>query len=362
MKNKRVVVALSGGVDSSVTAMLLKKAGYDVHGVIMSIWDENNSGNYEIKRPGCYGPDEKEDIETAQKVADKLKIPLTVVDLRKEYNEYIIKYFIEEYKNGRTANPCVQCNKNIKFGFLVEKIKNIVDFDYFATGHYARIYYDENIKEYKLLKAIDKSKDQSYFLYNLNQEKLKILLFPMGEYKKSEIKEMAKELDLKLELKKESTDFFSIGSERLLEKIKNKEGEIVYIDGKILGKHKGIQYFTIGQRKGLNIALGKPVYVISIDKEKNKIVVGEEKYLFKKTFTVTQLNWISSKLPKAPLKVKAKIRYRTAEEDAIIKEIENGVALVEFYEKQRAITPGQSAVFYDGEVLLGGGVIENVIE
>lgn len=358
---KRVVVGISGGVDSSVAAYLLKEAGYDVYTVIMSVWDDSYAKGYKVKKPGCFGPDEKEDIEAAEKIAKKLNVPFSVIDLKKEYQECIVKYFIEEYKNGKTANPCVQCNKNIKFGFLLEKVKEIIAFDYFATGHYARIYYDNEIGKYQLLKAVDRTKDQSYFLYNLTQDILKKLIFPIGGYQKKEVKEIAKKFGLGLEEKKESSDFFSIGTDVLLDKIDSKKGEFVSTDGRILGQHKGIQYYTIGQRKGLAIALGKPVYVVSIDKDKNQVVVGDEEYLFKNRFTVKDLNWIYGYPPDNNVSIKAKIRYRTLEEAAVIESIEDEIVTVKFVKPQRAITPGQSAVFYDGDIVLGGGVIKDVL-
>ncbi|MCP3660467.1 MAG: tRNA 2-thiouridine(34) synthase MnmA [Bacteroidetes bacterium] len=355
--NKKVAIGMSGGVDSSVAALLLKEQGYDVIGVTMEIWD-GEVDNLQVKKSGCYGPDEIEDIETAKKVADKLEIPLEIIDLKQEYQKHIINYFKQEYQLGRTPNPCVKCNHELKFGLLFEKAKELFQFDYFATGHYIRLNYDDQIKEYVFKEAIDKTKDQSYFLYRLTQNILPFLKFPLGELKKDEVKNISKKLGLKLEEKKESQDFATLGKESLLKGI-SQQGNIINENGEILGKHKGIQYYTIGQRKGLNISHSSPLYVLKIDPDTCNIILGSEKKLYNQKLIAGNINWINTNIPST--NISAKIRYKHQKCAVELSSIDENKVTVTFFSPQLAITPGQSIVFYENEKLLGGGIIDKVL-
>ncbi|MCD6407449.1 tRNA 2-thiouridine(34) synthase MnmA, partial [bacterium] len=254
---KKVLVGLSGGVDSSVAALLLKEKGYEVEGVFMKIWDGEETG---CGKPACYGPEEK-DMEDVKKVAEILKIPLHIIDLRKEYKEIVLDYFKKEYLEGKTPNPCIICNRFLKFEILLEKsYSSGIEFEFFATGHYAIVEYDKNRKRYILKKGVDRNKDQSYFLYLLTQKQLSRVIFPLGKHTKEEVREIARKYNFPVSEKEESQDFIS-GDRFFLFENGTKEGEIVDKDGNVLGKHKGIIYYTIGQRRGLGIAKGKPLYV-----------------------------------------------------------------------------------------------------
>ncbi len=353
----KVAVALSGGFDSFMACYLLAMRGYDLFGVTMQIWDgEVSCGK---KKSACYGPDEAEDILNAKKVAESLSIPHYVIDLRKEYREYVLNYFVSEYKNGRTPNPCVVCNSKIKFGFLLQKIESIgLSFDYFATGHYARIEYDEERRIYLLKRGFDKKKDQSYFLYRLSQDQLKKILFPLGRFRKDELKEIARARGFEeLAKKPESQDFFADDYSLLLPD-SEKPGNIVDIEGNVIGRHKGIHRYTVGQRRHLNLSgLKEPFYVLRIDAEKNEIVAGPKKYLSKRTLFAKDVNWIVPFDDLSNKRIYAQFRYRSEPSECRIHLEENGV-LVEFLEPREGLTPGQSVVFYDKDVVIGGGVIE----
>jgi tRNA-uridine 2-sulfurtransferase len=353
----KIAVGLSGGVDSAVAAYLLKKAGHEVVGVTMKIWDDSMKGV--IKGNACFGPEEKEDLVDIKKITSFLDIPFYEIDLSKEYSQNILEYFKEEYTAGRTPNPCVRCNQSMKFGLLIDKAKTVIDFDKFATGHYAVIKKDKKSGRYILKKGEDKTKDQSYFLSLLSQEQLGIAYFPLGHLKKRKVKKIAKKIGLFVHDKKESQDFYSGDYEDLLEKIPEK-GNIVDKNGKVLGKHKGIVHYTIGQRKGLGIGHSSPLYVTGIDRENNTVIVGEDDELFKSEIIVNNPNWVSITPPEKPLKVKAKIRYLHKEATALITKLDDKRLKLVFEKPQRAIAPGQFAVFYHGKKVLGGGVIEKV--
>ena len=359
MEKIRVVVGLSGGIDSSVAALLLKEKGYEVIGIFMKIFDEKDRKFVNFKS-SCYGPEEK-DIEDVEKVCKILNIPFYIIDLRKEYNEIVFEYFKNGYLSGKTPNPCVICNRYLKFDILLKKAFSLgIKFDYFATGHYARVFFDEKRKRYILKKGIDKDKDQSYFLFLLTQKQLSQIIFPLGEYKKMDIRRIAKENNLPLSDKEESQDF--IGGDRFfIFGDSRKEGDIIDKNGNILGKHKGIIYYTIGQRRGLGIAKGKPLYVIEIDGKNNKIVVGEEKDLYKKFLIAENINFISIEKLEKSMKVNAKIRYKHNPAKAIITPIEDNKVRVEFEKPQRAPTPGQAIVFYEDDEVVGGGFISEVL-
>jgi len=354
-KNK-VIVAMSGGVDSSVAAALLKEKGYEVIGAVMKIW----SGKFfpEKAHHSCYGPGEGQDIEDARKVAQILKIPFYIFDLGKEYKTEILNYFYHEYLSGRTPNPCVRCNRMIKLGALVEKIQDAgIKFDYIATGHYARVKYDEARRRYLLRKALDLRKDQSYFLFSLSQEKLRYCLFPLGDYTKEEVRKIARNFGLGVSEKLESQNFITGGYSSLF-KGSAKPGPIFDKHGNILGEHRGIPFYTIGQRRGLGISARNPLYVTAIDREKNAIFVGTKEELYKDELIASQINWIAIEMIDRPLKVRAKIRSLHKEAEAVVSPLDRERVNVKFKEPQMAITPGQAVVFYDGDIVVGGGTIE----
>ncbi|MHC1721452.1 MAG: tRNA 2-thiouridine(34) synthase MnmA [Clostridiaceae bacterium] len=357
--NKKVIVGMSGGVDSSVAAYLLKEQGYEVIGVTMQVWQKDEY--YEELEGGCCSLSA---VEDARRVAFKLGIPHYVLNFRDCFKEKVIDYFIDEYMEGRTPNPCVACNKHIKFDELLKKALTL-GADYIATGHYAVI--EEKGGRYLLKKSLDFKKDQTYALYNLTQYQLAHTLMPCGEYQKERIREIAKEIGLKVHNKKDSEEICFIPDNDHGGYIKRQkpgevpEGNFVDKKGNILGRHKGIPYYTIGQRKGLGIALGVPVFVIDIIPWKNEIVLGCEDDIFKTELIAKDTNYILFDNLDKPMEVYAKIRYSAKPAKAIIYPLQDNKVKVVFLDKQRAITMGQSVVFYDDEYLIGGGVIESVL-
>jgi len=358
MKEK-VIVGMSGGVDSTVSALLLKQQGYDVSGVFMKTWDEKYSGGCRAKS-ACYGPEEKE-IEDLEKIGKILGIPIHFIDARKEFKKRVLDYFKNEYLSGRTPNPCVVCNRFIKFQFLIQELgKKGVDFDFFATGHYARVEYNSERKRYILRKGVDKNKDQSYFLFLLTQKQLSKIIFPLGNLTKNTVREIARKNGFAVYRKEESQDFIS-GERYFLFEKGTEQGEIVDTADNVIGKHKGIIYYTIGQRKGMGISKGKPFYVIGIDAENNRIIAGEEKDLYKSRLIATEPNFIGIEKLTEPMKVVAKIRYKHQGAEAKILPVERNKIEVLFEKPQRAITPGQAVVFYRQDIVIGGGFINSVI-
>lgn len=352
----RILVGMSGGVDSSVAALLLKQAGHEVIGVTMSIWgkDIDHKGG---GKNACYGPDEKEDIEEAEKICKLIGIPFHVLDCVEAYESIVLNDFKKEYIAGRTPNPCIWCNSRIKFGVLpLLAEKSGIDYDKFATGHYAKVIYDAKSGRYLLKTALDMRKDQTYFLYRLNQSQLSRVLFPLGDYTKKEVKKIAQQNNLPVYDKPESQDFYCGDYNELLE-VAAKEGNIVDRQGNILGKHNGIWNYTLGQRKGLGIAARKPLYVIELDKEKNEVIVGFEEETLNKTLIAGNLNWIAFESPREEMKIQAKIRSSQALKSVTVKPLNENEVLVEFDESQKAVTPGQSIVFYQDDIVLGGGII-----
>ena len=338
---------MSGGVDSAVAAALLKKDGFNVQGAFLRLADTLNF---------------KEGEEDASRIAQFLGIPFSVFDFRKEFQEKVIDYFLEELQKGVTPNPCVACNKEIKLGLLLEKALNLDNF-YLATGHYVRrLVESEGGKEtYKLLRA--KDKDQSYFLWRLNQAQLKHLLFPLGNLTKPEIREISKNLGFSNLIRSESREICFVRDKLrdfLRKRLKPNPGKIVNTEGDVVGQHEGLYFYTIGQRKGIEIGgIQNPFYVLDKDLENNALIVTQnERDLYKEKIRVENVNWISGKVPELPLEAEVKIRYRHEPVLAIItNDLEFGSYDLDFKEGQRAITPGQSAVFYQKEELLGGGII-----
>ncbi len=354
MNQKKVAVGMSGGLDSSIVALLLKNQGHEVVGLTMKFW--NNNCKVKGSHSGCYGPGENKRIEGVKLIAEKLDIPLNIIDLSQEYERDVIDYFKREYENGRTPNPCIMCNSKVKFGALIDKTRESgIDFDYFATGHYARISKEDD-ELYLLKKGIDDTKDQSYFLYKLTQQRLSQIMFPLGEMKKKDVRVIARDLGLHdLAEKKESQNF--IQSEEYSSLIDNKvPGNIVSLDGEIIGNHTGIASYTVGQRK-INIGgLSQPYYVIKIDKENNEIVAGPKERAYSQHLEAEDMNWIVP-LGKVNEKVEAKIRYGSTQARAIIKEKTQEKIILEFESPQFAITPGQAVVLYDDDIVIGGGII-----
>jgi len=359
-KKKRVIVGMSGGVDSSVAATLLKDQNYDVVGISMSIWDNLSSFKIQSKN-ACFGPDECKDISEARRVADMLGIPFHVFSLKKEFNNIVLKDFRNEYCRGNTPNPCIICNSKIKFGILLEKaMESQIEFDFFATGHYVQLEYNTTVQRFILKRAVDLQKDQSYFLYSLSQDQLKCCLFPLGKYTKHEVKQIAKEKGLGIETKKESQDFFSGDYTDLIDS-PHKPGKIINRRGDILGEHKGLIHYTIGQRRGLGIAAEEPLYVIDKDIDRNIIIAGTKSELYNNGLIAYKLNWLLFNELSNPMEVSAKIRYRSKEAAAVISPGGQNTVICRFKESQSAITPGQSVVFYKEGIVVGGGIIMKTI-
>lgn len=360
-KDKTVLVGLSGGVDSSVAAYILQQQGYRVVGVTMAIWDGKKLPFTSKGKHACYGPDEEEEIREAREIAGILKIPFEVFDCSGEYKKAVLDYFRKEYYEGRTPNPCIQCNQHIKFGLLPAMAeKRGFSYDFFATGHYARVEKDEATGRFLLKKGVDQKKDQTYFIYRLTQDQLSKAMLPIGIYNKTKIKEIAREAGLPVYDKEESQDFYSGNYKDLLDQ-ETSPGNIVHTSGKVLGTHQGIWNYTIGQRKGMGIAWSEPLYVIRIEKETNTVVVGEREETYSTDFLVNDLNWIGMENLTGPKDVSIRIRSAQKEKDGRIELLDEGVVKATFFHPNDSITPGQSAVFYDGDVVLGGGIIVKVM-
>ena len=363
---KTVVVGMSGGVDSSVVTAILVGQGYQVIGVTLQTWKETG----EVERPWLDRSCCK--IGLARYVADRLKISHQVVDIQQAFRDLVIQNFLQEYTSGRTPNPCVVCNEKVKFGLLL-RIALDLGADYLATGHYARVGYHLKTGRYILRRGADRLKDQSYFLYRLSQEQLSRVMFPLGDLEKSQVWEMAEDLGLPAEEVAESQElcFVTQGDYRTLlqEEIPHadREGQIVDGEGRELGRHRGVAFYTIGQRRGLGplasgAGSGSRLYVTGLDPEQNRVVVGSETHLYHRRIIAGHLNLIrqASIEEGDPLVVTAKVRYRTAEAQAVVRWLDEDRLEIEFDQPQRAVTPGQSVVMYQGEDVLGGGIIESV--
>ncbi len=361
MEKKRVVIGMSGGVDSSVAAALLQEQGYEVIGLTMRLWDGEEIGGTRLDGACCSASA----AEDARYVCHKLGIEHYVLDFRQEFEEKVIDYFTQEYRNGRTPNPCIACNKFLKFDAMLKKAE-LLGADYVATGHYASVEFDKDAGRYLLKRAKSSKKDQTYALYSLNQEQLSKILMPLGTLAdKSETRKIAEERGLITAEKPDSMEICFVPDKDYASFIERRcgdcgsEGNFVDEKGNILGRHKGIVNYTIGQRKGLGVTFGKPMFVIRIDAEKNEVVLGEKGTEFAKELIADKLNFITFDKLTEPIRVLAKVRYSAKEAEALVAPIENGRVKVIFDEPQRAITPGQAVVFYEigGDNVVGGGAI-----
>jgi tRNA-specific 2-thiouridylase len=353
---KKVMIAMSGGVDSSVAAAILKEQGYEVIGGTMHIFPDYEEATDREDHCCSYSA-----VRDAKRVANKLGIPHFVFNLQDEFQEEVIDYFVDEYSFGRTPNPCVMCNKKIKFAALLQKAKEL-GCDYIASGHYAKIEKVEG--RYLLKKGIDENKDQTYMLYVLNQEQLSRTLFPLSKFNKTEIRKKAKELGFSIHNKAESQEICFVPDDdygRFLDKNYpeiSKEGPILDDEGNEVGRHNGISNYTIGQRRGLGIALGYPIYVTEIDAERNAVIVGKNDKVFSKGLIAEDINIIPFDNIDGRIEVSAQIRYNSEAVKAFIEQINDNTIKVEFENDQRAVTPGQSVVFYLDDIVLGGGIIK----
>ncbi len=356
---EHVVIGLSGGVDSSAAAAMLVDQGYRVTGVMMNIWDGTAMADME-GRHACFGPDEEEDAAKAAEVCDRLGIPFYQFDLKKEYRDVVLTDFSEEYSRGRTPNPCVRCNSRIKFGALVDKVtESGIDFDYFATGHYVRREFNPELGMQVLMRASNLKKDQSYFLYRLTREQINRTLFPLGGLTKEEVRAVAESRNLGFEKIRESQDFICGDYTELLD-FDFIPGDIVDAEGNLLGRHTGFARYTIGQRRGLGIAAPRPYYVIAIDRDKNQVIVGHKEQGYGHSLEAGSMNWLVSpdKLGEIPFEAQAKIRSQQKPFSVKVVPIGETGCRIDFIEAQWAVTPGQSVVLYDGDVVIGGGIIE----
>jgi tRNA-specific 2-thiouridylase len=356
MRRERVIVAMSGGVDSSVAALLLHQQGYEVVGVTMRLWTVERDDLPALSKRCC----SVEDVDDARRVCQAIGAPHYVLNFEREFQEHVVDVFCREYDRGRTPNPCLLCNDKIKFDFLMRR-GMFLEADYVATGHHARVRRTE--EGHKLLKGADHRKDQSYVLYTLGQSELGRLLLPVGEYPKQRIREMAAEAGLVVAGKPDSQEicFIPDGDLRkfLGDRVSSAQGEFVDEKGGVLGPHPGIQYFTIGQRRGLGLKghTGSPVYVVDIDPATDRVTLGPNESLYRTGFWASNVNFLTGEPLQGPVEITAKIRYKASESPATLT-VRGDRAELRFLEPQRAITPGQAVVFYDGEEVLGGGTIE----
>ena len=353
----RVAVGMSGGVDSSVAALLLLRAGHEVSGVFMKLWPGPEDGA--PAKHACYGPDEAADIRAAEAVCARLGIALGTIDCSRSYEDIVLKYVREAYQAGTTPNPCVRCNQLVKFGLLPDAARaSGLAFDRFATGHYARVERGPDLGRFLLKRGVDEAKDQSYFLYRLGQARLATALFPLGPLTKVRVRALAREAGLPVHDRKESQDFYGGDLAALLGPGAG-EGDIVDRDGRVLGRHHGLTRYTIGQRKGLGIAGPAPLYVIAIDAASNRLVVGPGSATLGRTAVVSDCVWGPFEELAGPAEVRVKVRSGGRLAAAVVSPLGGGRARLELAEPVSAIAPGQSAVFYDGDTVLGGGLIES---
>jgi tRNA-specific 2-thiouridylase len=349
----KVVVAMSGGVDSSVAAALLKEQGYDVIGMMLRLWSE--PGKEDSNR--CCTPDS---MAQARRVAAILDIPFYVIDAKDVFHNTVVQYFLDGYARGETPNPCLICNRQIRWTFLLEHALAL-GADHMATGHYVRIRKSE--ESYQLLRAVDKSKDQSYVLHVLNQEKLARALFPIGDYPKTEIRTIAEKFGLPTASRKDSQDLCFLAGEDYRNFLQRnavemlQPGEILTRDGRTVGEHTGLANYTIGQRKGLGIASPVPLYVLGKDSARNTLIVGTQAELGSRELSARTVNWLSGETPHESFRAEVKIRYTAKEAEALVTPMDGNQVKVEFESPQRDITAGQAAVFFEGDLMIGGGII-----
>ncbi len=359
---ERAIIAMSGGVDSSVAALLTKQTGDDCIGVTLKLYENQDLGIDRQKT--CCSLD---DVQDARTVAFSLNIPFYVFNFSEHFREEVIDRFVDAYRHGCTPNPCIDCNRHLKFGKLFQRMQELQR-DYIVTGHYARVEKDENTGRYLLKKGLDGTKDQSYVLYDLTQDQLAHVRFPLGNYSKKEIRRIAEENGFVNANKPDSQDICFVPDGDYAKAIARftdtmlPPGDFVDGQGKVLGHHEGIEHYTIGQRRGLKLAAGSRIYVTDICPDTNTVVLGSNEDLFHRTLTADQVNMISCERLTTPMSLKAKIRYRHKEEEAIAWQTEDGLLHVEFTEPQRAITKGQAVVLYDGDIVVGGGRICSVGE
>ena len=355
-KQKSVMVGMSGGVDSSVAAALLKEQGYRVIGVTMRLWTYSDSEN--SKHEGCCA---ESAVEDARRVCDKLGIDFYVMNFKDMFRDKVVDYFVSEYRRGRTPNPCIACNKHLKFGAMLQKAR-AMNIDYVATGHYAKIERGADGK-YILRASEAAKKDQSYVLYNFTQDGLAHTLMPLGGYDKDWVRAKAEELGLSVAHKRDSQEICFVEDDDYVKFImeysdyKPEEGDILDVSGNVIGRHKGLIYYTIGQRKGIG-AYGRPMFVMKIDAGNNTITLGEKGMEFSDTLTACDVNFISGEAPEREINVTARIRYQAPPRDAVLTPLADGKVRLTFKEPVRAVTPGQAVVFYDGDIVLGGGTVE----
>lgn len=356
---KKVMVGMSGGVDSSVAAMLLREQGYDVMGVTLKLFSDEDISEAQKEGKTCCA---LSDVEDARSVAYRLGFEHLVFNFKDNFREHVMKQFADSYLCGRTPNPCIECNRHVKFDKMLRRAMEL-DYDYIATGHYAVNEYDEKSGRYLLKRPKDRSKDQTYVLYSLTQEQLSHTLFPLGTLEKTQVRELAEKAGLVNSNKPDSQDICFVPDGDYAGFIKRftgadvPHGNFVDTDGKVLGEHKGIINYTIGQRKHLGISLGRPAYVVKKDVASNTVTVGDEADLYTKSLVADDFNLISVPEITAPMRVTAKTRYSQTEQPAVVSYLGDGKYLVEFDEPQRAVTSGQAVVIYDGDVVVGGGTI-----
>ena len=380
-KNDTVVVGMSGGVDSTLTALLLKQKGCNVIGATMSLWDGSipEGMTKESLPPSCFGPNEEKNIAECEVFCKNNGIEYHVINVTEEYKKNVLEYFKSEYRAGRTPNPCIRCNQTVKFGAFLEGIKKAgIDFDYFCTGHYAKIViskdgvFGTNKRPYMLANALDSTKDQTYFLYRLSSETLSKIRFPLASLTKAEVFELAKKSNLAAAARKESQDFIAEEYfDMLFSDKKSIPGDIIDLDGNILGRHRGIEHYTIGQRRGLGVAVNYPVYVKSIDAEKNIIVLAPNDALNSQALIADDFVWPADIPPDRPVNAMVKIRLASRPSPALIERYEAPESEQETYKSQpykitfempqRAATPGQSVVLYKDNVIIGGGLISKIL-